>query len=109
MYITDPGMYVDKDYRVTTLYRKLENVMLEDNCSEGIWMEQLEKPQSSHPAGGSVNACDDRSQSATQIFFFMRHLRATVAHSIAPRIAPRAAPAEWPAARRRWRNHRRSD
>ncbi len=43
MYITDPGMYVDKDYRVTTLYRKIENVMLEDNCSEGIWMEQLEK------------------------------------------------------------------
>jgi hypothetical protein len=44
MYITDPVMYVDKDYRVTTLYRKLEdNVMLEDNCSEGIWMEQLEK------------------------------------------------------------------
>lgn len=43
MSITDPGMYVDKDYKVTTLYRKIENVMLEDNCSEGIWIEQLEK------------------------------------------------------------------
>jgi len=36
-------MYVDKDYKVTTLYRKLDNVMLEDNCAEGIWTEQLEK------------------------------------------------------------------
>ena len=44
MTINDAGMYTDKDYRVTTVYRKLEdNVMLEDNCSEGIWMEQLEK------------------------------------------------------------------
>ncbi|HET8698774.1 MAG TPA: hypothetical protein VFO94_14900 [Gammaproteobacteria bacterium] len=44
MTINDPVMYADKDYKVTTVYRKLEdNVMLEDNCSEGIWMEQLEK------------------------------------------------------------------
>jgi len=44
MTINDPVMYADKDYKVTTLYRKLEDqVMLEDNCSEGIWMEALEK------------------------------------------------------------------
>ncbi|HZF30565.1 MAG TPA: hypothetical protein VE907_15725 [Gammaproteobacteria bacterium] len=44
MTINDPGMYADKDYKVTTVYRKLEdNVILEDNCSEGIWMEQLDK------------------------------------------------------------------
>jgi hypothetical protein len=44
MTINDPVMYADKDYKVTTVYRKLEdNVMLEDNCSEGIWMEQLDK------------------------------------------------------------------
>jgi hypothetical protein len=42
MTINDPVMYVDKDYKVTTLYRPLEDEMLEDNCSEGIWMEQLE-------------------------------------------------------------------
>jgi hypothetical protein len=48
MTINDPVMYADEDYKVTTVYRKLEdNVMLEDNCSEGIWMEQLEK----HAAG----------------------------------------------------------
>src|SRR5882672_4778178 len=40
MTINDPVMYTDKDYKVTTLYRKVEDqVMLEDNCSEGIWME----------------------------------------------------------------------
>ena len=44
MTINDPVMYADKDYVVTTVYRRLEdNVMLEDGCSEGIWMEQLEK------------------------------------------------------------------
>ena len=48
MTINDPMMYADKDYKVTTVYRKLEdNVMLEDNCSEGIWMEQLDKIASS--------------------------------------------------------------
>jgi hypothetical protein len=50
MKLTDPVMYVDKDYKVTTLYRKLDNVMLEDNCSEGIWMEQLEKTAVEPPA-----------------------------------------------------------
>lgn len=44
MTINDPVMYADKDYKVTTLYRKLEDqVMLEDGCSEGIWMKELEQ------------------------------------------------------------------
>jgi hypothetical protein len=43
MTINDPVMYVDKDYKVTTLYRPLEDEIMEDNCSEGIWMEQLDK------------------------------------------------------------------
>ena len=53
MTINDPGMYADKDYKVTTVYRKLEdNVVLEDNCPEGIWMEQLENIA----AGGAQTA-----------------------------------------------------
>ncbi len=44
MTINDPGMYADKDYKVTTIYRRLEDqVMLEDGCTEGVWMELLEK------------------------------------------------------------------
>jgi hypothetical protein len=44
MTINDPVMYADEDYKVTTIYRKLEDgVMLEDGCSEGIWREALEK------------------------------------------------------------------
>jgi hypothetical protein len=51
MTIDDPGMYADKGYKVTTIYRKLENqVMLEDGCSEGIWMEALEKEAGATPA-----------------------------------------------------------
>ena len=44
MTINDPVMYVDEDYKVATIYRKLDDgVMLEDGCSEGIWREALEK------------------------------------------------------------------
>ena len=51
MTINDPVMYADKDYKVTTLYRKLEDgVMLEDGCSEGIWMQALEKEAGAAPA-----------------------------------------------------------
>jgi len=47
MTINDPVMYADKDYKVTTLYRKLEKqVMLEDGCPEGIWMKLLEETAS---------------------------------------------------------------
>jgi hypothetical protein len=36
MTINDPVMYADKDYRVTTIYRRLEKqVMLEDGCTPG--------------------------------------------------------------------------
>jgi hypothetical protein len=44
MTINDPVMYADKDYKVTTIYRKLESqVMLEDGCTEGVWMKTLEE------------------------------------------------------------------
>jgi hypothetical protein len=44
MTINDPVMYAEENYKVTTIYRKLEDgVMLEDGCSEGIWKEALEK------------------------------------------------------------------
>jgi hypothetical protein len=43
MTMNDPLWYADKDYQVTVVYRRLDNVMLEDGCSEGIWMEALEK------------------------------------------------------------------
>jgi hypothetical protein len=43
MTMNDPAWYADTDYKVTVIYRRLEDVMLEDNCSEGIWMEALEK------------------------------------------------------------------
>ena len=44
MTINDPVMYADKDYKVTTIYRKLEKqVMLEDGCTEGVWMKTLEQ------------------------------------------------------------------
>jgi hypothetical protein len=44
MTINDPVMYADKDYKVTTIYRKLEKqVMLEDGCTEGVWMKALEE------------------------------------------------------------------
>ncbi len=39
MTMNDPQWYADKDYKVTVIYRKLGNYMLEDNCSEGIWMK----------------------------------------------------------------------
>jgi hypothetical protein len=43
MTINDPVMYADKDYKVTTIYRTLEKqVMLEDGCTEGVWMKALE-------------------------------------------------------------------
>jgi len=42
MTMNDPLWYEDKDYKVTVFYRKLDDVMLEDNCAEGTWMERLE-------------------------------------------------------------------
>ena len=42
--MNDPKWYADTDYKVTVVYRRLEDqVMLEDGCAEGIWMEALEK------------------------------------------------------------------
>ncbi len=43
MTMNDPQWYADKDYKVTVIYRRLDNYMLEDNCPEGIWMKQLEQ------------------------------------------------------------------
>jgi hypothetical protein len=44
MTMNDPKWYADVDYKVTVVYRRLEDqVMLEDGCAEGIWMEALEK------------------------------------------------------------------
>jgi len=42
MTMNDPAWYADTDYKVTVVYRRLDDLMLEDNCSEGIWLEQLE-------------------------------------------------------------------
>jgi len=51
MTINDPVIYADKDYKVTTLYRKLEDqVMLEDGCAEGIWTKELEQKASAKEA-----------------------------------------------------------
>jgi hypothetical protein len=44
MTMSDPVMYVNPKEVVTVIYRRLKDgVMFEDNCSEGIWMEALEK------------------------------------------------------------------
>jgi hypothetical protein len=44
MTMNDPKWYADTDYKVTVVYRRLEDqVMLEDGCAEGIWMEALER------------------------------------------------------------------
>jgi len=44
MIMNDPEWYADRDYKVTVVYRRLEDqVMLEDGCAEGIWMDALEK------------------------------------------------------------------
>jgi hypothetical protein len=44
MTMNDPKWYADPDYKVTVVYRRLEDqVMLEDGCAEGIWMEALER------------------------------------------------------------------
>ena len=42
MTMNDAAWYADTDYKVTVVYRRLDDVMLEDNCAEGIWMEALE-------------------------------------------------------------------
>jgi hypothetical protein len=42
MTMNDPLWYDDKDYKVTVVYRRLDDYMLEDNCPEGTWMERLE-------------------------------------------------------------------
>jgi hypothetical protein len=47
MTMNDPLWYADEDYKVTVVYRRLDNVMLEDGCAEGIWMETLEKASAS--------------------------------------------------------------
>ena len=53
MTMNDPKWYADKDYKVTVVYRLLEDqVMLEDGCSEGIWMEALEKTAVTAPVAG---------------------------------------------------------
>jgi len=44
MTMNDAKWYADTDYKVTVVYRRLEDqVMLEDGCAEGIWREALEK------------------------------------------------------------------
>jgi hypothetical protein len=44
MTMSDPEFYVNDKEVVTVIYRRdKDGVMLEDNCSEGIWMERLEK------------------------------------------------------------------
>ena len=44
MTMSDPVFYVNDAEVVTVVYRRDDdNVMFEDNCSEGIWMEALEK------------------------------------------------------------------
>jgi hypothetical protein len=44
MTISDPVFYVNDAEVVTVVYRRQENgAMFEDKCSEGIWMEALEK------------------------------------------------------------------
>ena len=50
MTMNDPQWYTDKDYKVTVIYRKLDNYILEDNCPEGIWMKQLEQEAAAKPA-----------------------------------------------------------
>jgi hypothetical protein len=44
MTMSDPEFYVNDAEVVTVIYRRAEDaVMFEDNCSEGIWRERLEK------------------------------------------------------------------
>jgi hypothetical protein len=44
MTISDPQFYVNEAEVVTVVYRRQDNgAMFEDNCSEGIWMEALER------------------------------------------------------------------
>jgi hypothetical protein len=44
MTMNDPEWYAETDYKVTVVYRRLEDqVMLEDGCAEGIWREALER------------------------------------------------------------------
>jgi hypothetical protein len=44
MTMSDPLFYVNDEEVVTVVYRRQENgEMFEDNCSEGIWMELLER------------------------------------------------------------------
>jgi len=51
MTMNDPKWYTDTDYKVTVVYRRLEDqVMLEDGCAEGIWLEALEKTAAPAPA-----------------------------------------------------------
>jgi hypothetical protein len=51
MTMNDAKWYADTDYKVTVVYRRLEDqVMLEDGCAEGIWMEALEKTAVPAPA-----------------------------------------------------------
>jgi hypothetical protein len=49
MTMSDPDFYVDADEVVTVVYRRRDDgVMFEDNCSEGIWMELLERSALEH-------------------------------------------------------------
>lgn len=51
MIMNDSKWYADTDYKVTVVYRRLEDqVMLEDGCAEGIWMEALERTAVPAPA-----------------------------------------------------------
>lgn len=44
MTMSDPEFYVNDAEVVTVVYRRQEDgVMFEDNCAEGIWMEELER------------------------------------------------------------------
>jgi hypothetical protein len=44
MTMNDAKWYADTDYKVTVVYRRLaDQVILEDGCTEGVWMETLEK------------------------------------------------------------------
>jgi hypothetical protein len=51
MTMSDPEFYVNPSEVVTVAYRRqADGVLFEDNCPEGIWMEQLEKTAEESPA-----------------------------------------------------------
>jgi len=51
MTMNDAAWYADTGHKVTVVYRRLDDVMLEGNCAEGIWMEALEATAAKEGAG----------------------------------------------------------